>query len=107
MNVCAVSGKLASAPIAVSDGKTIKFLLKTHYPSKQEGNRFGTAIVPCVLFDALEAQQDMLLGKDYKQFKIELVGRISRSSYENAEGDRVYNTEVIVNPKGILFQRVS
>ncbi|MBT62900.1 MAG: hypothetical protein CML13_06775 [Puniceicoccaceae bacterium] len=106
MNVCAISGRLASKPISVSEGKTIKFLIKAHYPSKREGSNFGSSLVPCVLFDANDAQQDMLLGEDYKEFKVELVGRIVRSSYENAEGSKVWDTQIIVNPNGILFQRV-
>jgi hypothetical protein len=105
MNLCAISGKLAAMPISVSEGRTIKFLVKTHYPSKREGKVYGTALVPCVLFDATDSQRDMLLGKDWKEFKVELVGRILRSSYENADDERMWVTQVIVNPNGILFQR--
>ena len=106
MNLCSISGRLASQPFSVSEGRTIKFLVKAHYPSKREGSNLGTSLVPCVLFDATDEQRSILQGKDYKDYRIELVGRITRSSYEDGEGKRVWDTQVIVNPNGILLQRV-
>lgn len=104
MNVCTLSGKITRS-VNVGEGSTIKFLLRTHYPQRQESGAPSSAIVPCVIFDATETQKAVLLGKDVESVKIELVGKIRQSSYENAQGKKVYSTEVIVEPNGILFQR--
>ena len=106
MNLCTVSGKIASPPLSISDGKAMKFLVKAHYPSRQEGATHGSSLVPCVLFDVTEAQRGLLAGDSYKNFKIELMGRIVRSSYENAEGQKVWDTQVIVSSKNLLLQKV-
>ena len=106
MNLCTVSGKIASPPLSIGEGKAMKFLIKAHYPSRQEGATYSSSLVPCALFDATETQRGLLVADSYKNLKVELMGRIVRSSYENAEGQRVWDTQVIVSSKNLLLQKV-
>ena len=106
MNCATISGRIAGAPNAVGDGKTtIKFTVKTTYPGR-DVSKPTIAYVPVVLFDASEVQQEILLAnKELDKFRIELVGRVVRSGYDGSEGKRVYSTQVVANPKGVLFIR--
>ena len=105
MNHCILSGQIANKPLIFGNGQGMRFTLKTRYPSRQEGISAGTAYVPCVVFELskehLEALQD-----DFKKLRIELSGRIRRSSYEGDSGERVYNTEVICNGSSLLLRKV-
>lgn len=106
MNICALSGRLAKGPTLLSDGRTIKFLLTTHFVYRREMVREGTATVPCVLFDATKEQKDILLNKNYDKLRLELVGRVARSSCEGSDGVRTYNTDVVVDTGGMIIRRV-
>lgn len=107
MNVCALSGRVASPPLAVGDGHTIKFSLLTRYPFQRESvAREASALVPCVLFGASKDQREALLGKDRDKLRIELIGRVVRSGFENTEGMKVFNTEVVIDSSGLLIRRV-
>ena len=105
MNVSLLSGEIVTRPSEVGGGQGIKFLLKTRYPSRREGVRTGSAYVPCVVFDVTPEQREMLLKKDYDNLWVELFGRIVRSSYENDSGQRIYNTEVLVNSAGLMLRK--
>ena len=106
MNVSLLSGEIVSRPSEVGGGLGIKFLLRTRYPSRREGARTGTTIIPCIVFDATAEQREMLLGKDHENVWVELLGRIVRSNYENGSGQRIYNTEVMVNSAGLMLKKV-
>ena len=106
MNICALSGKLASNPIAVGDGQTIKFSLLTRYPYKKDVVAEGTAHVPCVLFDATAEQKNVLLNQNRDKLRIELVGRVVRSGFVNTEGKTLFNTEVAIDSSGMAIHRV-
>ncbi|WP_309399982.1 hypothetical protein [Cerasicoccus maritimus] len=93
-------------PISAGNEQMIRFLVRTHFPSKKPGMKFGSTIVPCILLEASEAHREMLMGKEWDRFHIELLGRVVRSVYENAEGEELHLTEVLVNPRGLLLKRV-
>lgn len=106
MNHCVLSGQIANKPLVLGNGQGIRFTLRTRYPSRQEGVSAGTAYVPCVVFELSKEHLDVLQDGNYKKLRIELSGRIRRSSYEGESGERVYNTEVVCNGSSLLLQRV-
>lgn len=106
MNHCLLSGLIANKPLVFGNEQGVRFTIKTRYPSKQEGIKAGTAYVPCVVFELSKEHFEILKSEDYKNFRIELSGRIRRSSYENDSGERVYNTEVVCNGSSVLLQKV-
>jgi hypothetical protein len=106
MNASLLSGEIVTRPSDLGGGLGIKFLLKTRYPSRREGVRTSKAYVPCVVFDVNPQQREILLSKDFDKVWVELVGRIVRSSSENENGDRIYNTEVYTNSEGLLLRKV-
>ena len=105
MNVSLLSGKIVTRPTDLGGGLGIKFLVKTRYPSRQEGVRTNKAYVPCVIFDAKPEQREILLSKDYDKLWVELIGRIVRSNSENESGQRIYNTEVFTNSEGLMLKK--
>ena len=106
MNHSVLSGLVANKPLVFGNGQGIRLTLKTRYPSRQEGVAAGTAYVPCVIFEPSKEHLETLMSEDFKKLRIELSGRIRRSSYEDDSGERVYNTEVVCNGSSMLIQKV-
>ena len=106
MNATQLSGTIVSQPIALDRTKGIRFVLKARYPSRSENARTGIIIIPCNVVDITKEQREILLGKNYQDFRVELSGRLIRVIYETESGEQIFNTEVIANPNGLLLQKV-
>ena len=105
MNSVQLSGIITTPPSALEHGKGIRFIIKARYPSKDGSNRTGITYIPCSVFDSTKEQSEILLGKNFRNFVIELSGRLVLSVYENEKGKSIYNTEVVVNPDGLLIKQ--
>ena len=105
MNSVQLSGIITTPPSALEHGKGIRFILKVRYPSKDGSNRTGITHISCTAFDATKEQSEILLGKNFQNFVVELSGRLVLSVYENEKGQDIYNTEVVVNPNGLLIKQ--
>lgn len=107
MNSTQLSGMIVGKPIALDRTKGIRFVLKARYPSKNDQSRTGIVIIPCNVIDVTKEQRDILLGNNYKDFRVELTGRLIRAIYETENGEQLFNMEVIANPNGLLLQKVN
>jgi single-stranded DNA-binding protein len=105
MNAVQLSGILTVSPLAIERRQGIRFVIKARYPSEDESNRMGIAYIPCTVFDATKEQREILLGKNFRNFVVELSGRLVISIYENEKGESIYSTEVVVNPHGLLIRQ--
>lgn len=105
MNSVQLSGTLASAPAVLSGNETaIRFVLKARYPSGHA--QTGAVRIPCNVFDATPEQREILLGKNCREFRAEVSGRLAVTACEDERGSTLFNIEVIANPNGLMLQRV-
>lgn len=102
MNVCVLSGKLSHGPAFFGGGKVIKFSLATRYSKNDDDTEDGINTVPCVIFDPHSELKSFF--EDKKVVYCRGVGRVSRSSYEDKNGNKVFSTEVIFDPKTVMVK---
>jgi len=96
MNIVICSGRLTRNAAIVGNGKKVmRFTVAAPYGYDKEKKKARVEYVPCVLFSPSE-KQEKFLGNEGKGTYVEVMGRISTSSYEK-EGRKHYSTEVIVD----------
>lgn len=98
MNVCALSGKLLRPAVGFSEGRLFKFVLVT-----ENGPTFGeeksrSIYVPCVVFEPNKELENALLESGAVKGEWEMRGRVMRSFFDGADGERRYQTEVVIDP---------
>lgn len=103
MNICTISGKIVKGPFVVGDGKVYKFTIATRYRFNADKSKEGISYVPCTIFRPSEELKEILSSNE--EIHCQGVGRVSRSSYENKEGARVYSTEVILDPRSVKIRQ--
>ena len=104
MNICVLSGTMQKDPVGFADGRVIKFLLKTTYRFPFDSSREGTTTVPCTLFDPSSLLRSQFLDSKIKGRRCQCRGRIQRSSFEGADGQRRFSTDVIVDPNSVIIK---
>lgn len=62
--------------------------------------------IPCRVFNATPEQREILLGKNYRNYRVEIVGRLSVATSEDESEQNLFNLEVLALPNGLLLQKV-
>ena len=103
MNNVSITGRLVRNAIVNGSGdkKAMKFTIAapSGYDAKNKKER--TEFAPCVYFNPSEKLQELLL-REGKGKLVEVQGNIATSSYEK-DGNRIWATEVRVDPRGFQF----
>jgi single-stranded DNA-binding protein len=103
MNVCTVSGKIVRGPFVVGNGKVFKFTIATKYRFSADSTKEGLSYVPCTIFEPSDELKQLLSSDE--PLHCQGIGRVSRSSYENKEGEKVFSTEVILHPGSVKVHK--
>jgi len=105
MNLCVLSGRLLKEPLRAAEGKVMKFMIATKFRFRTDEIKEGTSYVPCVLFDPPKEVEDFFAANAKGTVYCECSGRVNRSSYDGADGERRYSTEVVINPTSLSLRR--
>jgi len=103
MNSVQLQGRLIKNVIMTGEGKVMKFLLSCKYRYVKEKVKEGNSIVPCTIFDPPAELKDALDGKS--TVYMECSGRVSRTCYEKPDGDKLYSTEIVVDPVSLILRK--
>jgi len=102
MNTSVISGRLTrNAVLNGGENKALQFTIAAKYGYNTDKGEDLIEYVPCVLFNPSEALASSLMNEGKGLF-IEFEGRVATSKYEK-DGRTVYNTNVVVNPRGLNF----
>jgi len=102
MNICVLAGRLVrDGIIRGTDKKVLLFTLETRDGRVDGEQKERVNFVPCVVFNPSPELEQKLVVQG-KGLYVELEGRIASSSYE-ANGDKKYQTEVIVFNRSLTF----
>ena len=102
MNICVLAGRLVrNGIIRGTDKKVLLFTLETRDGRVDGEQKERVNFVPCVVFNPSPELEQKLVVQG-KGLYVELEGRIASSSYE-ANGDKKYQTEVIVFNRSLTF----
>lgn len=104
MNCAQVSGTIMFQPSEAIQGNGIRFILKARYPVKGDLSA-GSLYLPCVVFDVTPIQRNILLGKNYRDYRVEISGRLIRTEHEDEMGQNIVDIEIIASPNGLLLSR--
>jgi|GEM_PF-2677697 len=103
MNHVSITGRLVRNAIINGSGekRAMKFTIAapSGYDAKNKNER--TEFAPCVYFNPSEKLQKLMMSEG-KGKLVEVQGNIMTSSYEK-DGQRVWATEVRVDPRGFQF----
>ena len=105
MNICVLSGTVPRPPVVFGDGRVIKFLITTKYRYPNDSTREGVTAVPCTIFDAPSHVRSQLLDSGVEGRQCQCKGRVQRSGYDGADGQRKFATEVIVDPNSVVIRK--
>lgn len=103
MNSVQLQGRLMKNVIMTGENKVMKFMLSCKHSFYKDGAKQGTSIVPCTIFDPPNELKESLDGKS--TIYMECSGRVSRTCYEKPDGDKLYSTEIIVDPASIIMRK--
>ena len=96
MNLCIMSGRLIqNATVRGSKKRALSFRLATEYAYNSEKNRPYIEFVPCVIFDAPDKLEKLMVERG-KGLLVELHGRLAGRSYET-NGQRKFDRSVVVS----------
>ena len=103
MNSVQLHGRVVKNVIMTGEGKVMKFLLSCKHRYDRGGAKEGSCIVPCTIFDPPQELKEALDGKS--TIYMECSGRVSRTSYEKPDGEKIYATEIVVDPVSLLIRK--
>ena len=105
MNTAQLSGTFYTPPVMVPGyEEVIYFMLKTRFP-RGSGKPISVNI-PCKLFKPTSEQKEILLGKNYGNYRAEIMGRIAATTDADDEGHRQFSLQILTIPNGLLLQRM-
>jgi len=97
MNRVVLTGRLLKPAIGFSEGRVFKFVIVTESgPGIGQGTS-KLSYVPCVVFEPNKELEAALMDNGATKYEWEMQGRVVRSRFDNAEGERRYATEVVVD----------
>lgn len=103
MNSVQLQGRLIKTAILTGEGKVLKFILSCKYRFVKDGIKEGNSTVPCIIFDPSTELREALNGKS--TIYMECSGRVSRSCYEKPDGEKLYSTEIIIDPVSLILRK--
>lgn len=106
MNQVALQGRVVKNAIVTGEGRVLKFLLSCKHKYRNKGNIIESeTVVPCVVFDPPAELRDSLQEQSKQSIYLACTGRVSRSSYEKPDGEKLYATDIILDPVSIHMRR--